>query len=88
MEIFLGDALLSFDGRVVESFGRGENMSGRVHISTLHRLELGETRQGCYLQPHMVWGGSPFIVEFTKEQLAHARAFVAEVDNARPARPA
>lgn len=87
MEIFLGDALLSFDGRVIEAFGNGQTASGRVHLATLDHLKLDETRRGAYLQAHTVWGGTPFLVEFPKEQLAQAQAFVAEVDRARSARP-
>lgn len=85
MEIFLGQALLCFDGRVIESFGYGQTSNGRVHLATLDHLKLDETRKSAYLQAHTIWGGTPFLVEFPKEQVSQAEAFVAEVDAARAA---
>lgn len=87
MELFLGEALLTFDGRVVEAFGSRATANGRVHLAMLDRLEIGETRKDAYLQAHTVWGGAPLLVPFPKEQVVMAQQFVADVENARGTDP-
>jgi hypothetical protein len=40
IEVELNDGVVSFDGRVIESFGFGEHEAKRIHISKLEKLDL------------------------------------------------
>ena len=80
---FLGDALLTFDGAVVEAFGARENANGRVHVAMIDRIEVATTRREAYLQVFTVWRTSPLLVTFPQEQQAQAQEFVAAVEAAR-----
>jgi hypothetical protein len=84
--MFLGEAFLTFDGAVVESFGLTESANGRVHLAVLRQVEVGESRRGGHLQLHTVWGGSPVLVPFPPEQKQAAQWFADQVEQARAAR--
>lgn len=87
MELYLGDSFLTFDGAVVESFGKTDTANGRIHVGVVSRVEVGESRRGAYLLFHTIWGGGRILVPFPPEQRQSAEWFAAEVDKARAARP-
>lgn len=83
MELFLGEGLVTFDGKVIEGFGVHQDACGRAHLASLAYLELGEAKGQLYLRPLTVWGSSPFLLSFPQDQRAVAEWFIGEVERAR-----
>ncbi|NLD75648.1 MAG: hypothetical protein GX643_03180 [Acidimicrobiales bacterium] len=87
MELFLGDALLTFDGSVVESFGTGSHSAGRFHVGVLAGVEVSESRrQGSVIRFQTIWGGTPLVIGFGSDQRAAVELFADEVRKALVAR--
>jgi len=85
VEIFLGENLVTFDGKVIEGFGVRDGACGRAHLASLAYLELGEAKGQLYIRPLTVWGSSPFLLSFPDDQRAVAEWFISEVEKARSA---
>ena len=86
MELLLGDALLTFDGSVVEGFGTGSHSIGRLHVGVIDAIEVGESRRGATIRFRTIWGGAPLLISFTADQRVAVERFVGEVEKALTAR--
>jgi helix-turn-helix protein len=58
IEVELDDGVVSFDGRVIESFGFGEHEAKRIHISKLEKLDLKSAGKRVLLQMKSRKGGN------------------------------
>lgn len=85
MEAFLGESLVSFDGRIVEGFGPRAHTRGRMHISTLDAVSLEVRGNSGYLLFRVVWRTEQLLFPFPLEQLPLAEALAAEVQQAMDA---
>lgn len=85
MELFLGEGLVTFDGKVIEGFGVRAEACGRAHLASLAYVELGEAGGQLYIRPLTVWGSSPFLLPFPEDQRAVAEWFISEIERARAA---
>jgi hypothetical protein len=76
-----GRYLLSFDGRVLECFGKG---SHRYHLRELRPLELSEPKKNGRrtLEIASDWGGAMEVYGVAPEELEAATAFVSHVNAA------
>jgi hypothetical protein len=71
--------ILSFDGRVVEVFGRGHV---RYHLQLICPLELARSKHGHLLTLGDNAGGPEQVIPIVDEDLPSAEAFVATVNAA------
>jgi hypothetical protein len=85
-EVRVGDAIVSFDGRVLEFFGLG-NAARRFHVATIEKLEISKGRfTGSTLQIE-VRGETDgnFTLKGEDAQRAELEALLAKVNAARSA---
>jgi hypothetical protein len=83
-EVRVGDAIVSFDGRVLEFFGYG-NVARRIHVATIEKLETSKGRfTGSVLQI-AVSGETDtnFTLKGDDAQRAELEALLAKVNAAR-----
>ena len=82
IEVYLSDRILSFDGRIIESFDMGEP-SLRWHIAWITRAEIQMDKKG---RPFIVLhtkGGLPYeSQEIPPEAQATASEFIAAIQKA------
>ena len=74
--------ILSFDGRVVELFGKSED-SKRVHARLVKNVEIKEGRKGdleIRIQGHVAYF---VLIKIDPSQRGAVEAFVAQVNSAR-----
>jgi hypothetical protein len=71
--------ILSFDGRVIEVFGRGYE---RYHLELIRPLELAANKRGHVLTVGDVAGGTQVVIPITDADLPGTEAFVAKVNAA------
>jgi hypothetical protein len=71
--------ILSFDGRVIEVFGRGYF---RYHINLIRPLELARSKHGDVLTVGDVAGGPEQVIPIVDVDLPSTEAFVAKVNAA------
>jgi hypothetical protein len=50
--------VLSFDGRVIESFGFGEHEAKRIHVSKLEKIDLKAAGNRAFLRMKSSKGGN------------------------------
>jgi hypothetical protein len=85
-EVRLAEVIMSFDGRVLEFFGQG-NQSRRIHVATIEKIEAADGRlTGSALQIK-VRGESDtyYSLEGDDAQRAALDALLAKVEAARAA---
>jgi hypothetical protein len=83
-EVRLAEVIVSFDGRVLEFFGQG-NQSRRIHVATIEKIETSEGRfTGSALQIKVRGeSGTYYSLEGDDAQRAELEALLAKVDAAR-----
>ena len=74
-----GRYLLSFDGRVLELFGKGQ---GRLHVRELRRLQLSEPKRDGRrtLEIGSDWGGQSAIYPVAPTEVEATTAFISHVN--------
>jgi hypothetical protein len=75
------DAVLSFDGRIVEVFSRGSSVA-RLHVAALRDLRWREQPDG-HASVSLLGGHEPATVGFDALQRPRARLLYAAIENAR-----
>jgi hypothetical protein len=58
IEVELDDGVVSFDGRVIESFGFGEHEAKRIHIAKLEKVDLQAAGKRVFLRMKSRRGGN------------------------------
>lgn len=71
--------ILSFDGRVIEVFGRGHV---RYHLELMRPLELARSKHGHVLTVGDVAGGPEQVIPIDDADFPSTEAFVAKVNAA------
>lgn len=80
MDLFCSsEAFLHFDGAVLECFSGTQHSNGRVHAATIREIKVDRAKGRNYLQPHLTWGSTPFLVYFDDDRAESVAALVAEV---------
>lgn len=80
MELLIGQALLTFDGAVVEGFGVSSTSVGRLHVAVLDRVEISaKKRGGAAIEFFTIWGGCKLRVDFPSEMEPQVEHFAIEV---------
>jgi hypothetical protein len=85
IELYLGDRVISFDGRVIESFGGSQAGSERYHIAEVKAAELRVDKKGRYSVFIQMKGRGYVGTEWlaAPEAIEQAQQLVAEVERAR-----
>jgi hypothetical protein len=77
------DAVLAFDGRIIEVFSRGASVA-RLHVAALRDLRWREQPDG-HASVSLLGGHEPATVGFDAHQRSRARLLYAAIENARAA---
>ena len=83
-EVSLSLGLVTFDGRVLELFGFGEQGSRRVHIRQIERIEVGRGLAGTQLSVDVAPAGIglKMAMRLSDEERAALEGLVGEVRGA------
>lgn len=79
MEFNFDLAFVTFDGRVMESFGPTVNVCGRVHCATLARAWLEDAGGKLWLRINTVWNTSPIMIPVAPDRRQFAEQLLAQV---------
>jgi hypothetical protein len=88
-EVRLSLGIVTFDGRVLELFGFGEQGSRRIHLGQIERIELGRGLTGTQLNVDVAPAGIglKMAMRLSDEERSALEALIAEVRGATEAGP-
>jgi hypothetical protein len=85
LEVRLDDGILSFDGRVIEEFGFGnQHTERRIHVSLAEKVDFEVLGKRAFLEIKGRGGGRIIVGgKLDQDQVAELEAFVAAIRSAR-----